>query len=189
MSAKLFSGSFAAAVLGCGLTLVAQAPAQQPPSPMGSQKSEAQTKTVTIAGCVQKESSVIKRSAMATPMGMGDEYVLTQAMLSDSGMAKSPTGAAPAPSASAPTGTSGAQDKFGKVYRVTGDKEDDLKTYVGQRVEIVGSFKRAEDATKELGATGTSGRTMGEPTPENTPEITIDSVRPTSGSCSPMDNK
>jgi hypothetical protein len=69
------------------------------------------------------------------------------------------------------------------VYRVTGDKENELKTYVGQRVEISGAFKNEADAKAELSTVGTSGRTAGELTRGNTPEITIVSIKPSTGSC------
>lgn len=181
MSVKAMSRVLAAAVLGCGAVVSAQTPTQQPTDRMADQK--AMSSTVKVAGCVQAETAVLKRDTVTGQTGMGDEFVITQAKLNRS------TGAMEKPQTETPpseaTGTSGSMGP-GKVYRVTGDKESDLKNYVGQRVEIVGSFKNDEDAKRET-ATGTSGTTpTGELTAANTPEITIDSVRAISGSCSPM---
>jgi hypothetical protein len=162
---KVLSGTVAAAWLACGLAIGAQAPAEQ----KADQKSDAAA--VTIAGCVQQEASVLKSGAPAQPgMGGGDEFVLTRASLNKGGAsADKPT--EPEPPA-APVGTSGS---LGKVYRVTGDKEKDLKANVGQRVEITGTFKDEADAK--------AGAASGDPTAANTPEITILSIRPVPGSC------
>ena len=80
----------------------------------------------------------------------------------------------------APALTSGAEDKL-VIY--TAYEENELKTYVGQRVEISGAFKNEADAKAELSTVGTSGRAAGELTRGNTPEITIVSIKPSTGSC------
>jgi hypothetical protein len=64
------------------------------------------------------------------------------------------------------------------VYRVTGSKENDLRTYVGQRIEVTGTLKH-DDTTDAMSSAGASGAG----TPANTPELTIESIRPTSGGC------
>ena len=175
MSVKVLSGWFAAALV-CTVTVAAQTPPQQqPPSPSAS--ASAAQSTITVAGCVQKESDVVKRNPAATNMGMGDEFVLTQAALNP----------APTPAeakADAPTGTSGAASGPGKVFRVTGEKETELKTYVGQRVEITGAFKNEADAKRELGQAGGAPAAT-ELTADKAPEITIVSIKPASGSCAP----
>ena len=60
----------------------------------------------------------------------------------------------------------------------TGDKESELKNYVGQRVEIAGSFKKEADAQRELSPAGTSGASAAELTTANTAEFTIASIKP-----------
>jgi hypothetical protein len=191
MSAKLLSSSLAA---GCVFSLIvsAQAPAQQSsppptaaPTETSDQQKDATSSPVTLNGCVLKESSVLKPGAVGTATmgaGMGDEFVLTQAKMGD---ASAPTEKPEADAAkpNEPVGTSGAENNFGKVYRLTGEKENDLKNYVGQRVVIIGAFKHDEDAKTEAGAVGTSGR-PGELTAANTPEFTITSITPSTGSCS-----
>jgi hypothetical protein len=174
MSKQMVSGSIAAAWLACGLAVAAQGTEMRPSSSAGNQAAAAST--ITVAGCVQNETAVLKRNPAAGDVGMTDEFVLVQATLNP----RPPTDQqADAP----PVGTSGTPSNFGKVYRVTGDKETELKAYAGQRVEITGTFKKAEDAAVELGAVGTSGRVVtGDLTTANTPEITVTAIRPVPGS-------
>jgi hypothetical protein len=192
MSAKLLSSSLAA---GCVFSLIAsaQAPAQQSsppptaaPTETSDQQKDATSSPVTLNGCVQKESSVLKSGAIGTATmgaGTGDEYVLTQASMGDTSAPTEKPDAGAAARPNEPVGTSGTENEFGKVYRLTGEKEEDLKNYVGQRVVIIGAFKHDEDAKTEAGAVGTSGR-PGELTAANTPEFSITSITPSTGSCS-----
>ena len=148
---------------------------QSSPDPAAAAPQAPQT-PITVAGCVQKEATVLKRDPAkgeVGDVGMGDEFVLTNSQLN------------PAPDAPPPAvGTSGSVGNFGKVYRVTGDKEAALKASVGQRVEITGTFKQDVDAKAELGAAGTGGRAIaGELTTANTPEITISAVKVLPGAC------
>ena len=164
MSVKQLSGWFAAAALASAV-VSAQVPTQQPeqkPAAPADQKD-----AVKVAGCVQKESDVLKRGAMATNAGMSDEYVLTESKMSGS-----PTEPEPTAKPGEPTGTSGSEGKFGKVLRLTGDKEKDLSKYVGQRVEITGAFKHESDAKSATSA--------------NPPELTIETITAASGTCSPI---
>jgi hypothetical protein len=175
MRIGLLFGS-AAVVLAAGVTLAGQAP--QAPDKKDQKDAAA---TVTVAGCVQKETDVLKRTPQTGNIGVSDEFVITHATLNPgASSADKPMADAPPPSAA--VSTPGGTD-FGKVYRVTGDKEKDLKAYVGQRVEITGTFKHDTDVKSELGSIGTSGRPR-ELTPANTPEITIASIRVLEGSCS-----
>src|SRR5919197_5827256 len=95
MSPKLLTSSLAAGAV-FSLIVSAQAPAQQStPSPTGQataatsdqQKDATSPQSITVSGCVLKESSVLKPGALGSATmgaGMGDEFVLTQAKLSDS---------------------------------------------------------------------------------------------------------
>src|SRR4029079_14098069 len=125
----------------------------------------AQSPSISVAGCVQKESSVLKRTPIAGNIGMDDEFVLTNAKPSTAADALKPD------VAPEPTATSGATGGFGTVYRLTGDKEKELKIYVGQRVEITGAVKDKEKTTDAMSSVGTSGKS-GDLTPSNTAEIT-----------------
>ena len=171
---KVLTGSIAAAWLACGLTAGAQAPpAQDGPADREAPAQAAPASAITVAGCVLAEKTVLKRTAAAGDVGMGDEFVVTHVKLN-------PPAQAAEPAPDAPVGTSGSA--FGKVYRVTGDKETELKAFVGQRVEITGAFKNETDAKAELASIG-KGDKPGELTPANTPEITITAIKPVSGSC------
>jgi hypothetical protein len=178
MNMKRWSASTAAAIMACGLTLTAQAPA-------ASADQKDTSPAITITGCVQKESDVLKRNPVAANIGMGDEFVLTHAAVTPAPGSNE----APKPDVQAPPsaiGTSGSATTFGQVYRVTGDKETELKTYVGQRVSIVGRVKAKEGTTDKMSSIGTSGKAAeGAWTPENTPELLIDSVATASGTCTP----
>ena len=182
---KVLTRSIAAAWLACGLTAGAQSappqsapPQSAPPQstlPQSTPALSAPASAITLAGCVQAEKVVLKRTAAAGDLGMGDEFVVTHVKLNPE-----PQQAEPVPDS--PVGTSGSATGFGKVYRVTGDKESELKPYVGQRVEITGAFKNETDAKAELASMG-KGDKAGELTPANTPEITITAIKPVSGSC------
>jgi hypothetical protein len=173
-----------AIVVACSASLAAQ----QSSSPATDQASAATT--VTVSGCVQNENAVLKKNVVTRELGMADEFVITNAKLRK-GTATEPEPAATAgdPTPSEAVGTSGAAG-FGKVYRVTGEKENELKPQVGQRVEITGTFKHEADAKTELEAVGTSGRApAGELTEANTPEITITSIKALAGTCTPGPGK
>jgi hypothetical protein len=177
---KTFLSASLAAVVACAVVVGAQTP--QPSQTQSPQPNQ----SITVAGCVQKEADVLKRAPMAANVGMSDEFVLTRATLKPAASAPKTSEPQTKPTTPPePTGTSGSAGDVGKVYRVTGDKEKDLQTYAGQRVEIVGKFKHEEDARREL-AVGTSGKppaTAGELTAANTPEITIESIRVVSATC------
>src|SRR5260370_18560123 len=136
MKSRVLFGS-AATVLAACVTLVGRA--RQAPAPKTDQKADQkEAAAVTVAGCVQKETDVLKPSMMAGNTGMGDQFVLTHAVLNQgAASAETPAPGSPAQPA-ASVGTSGTTD-VGTVYRVTGDKEKALNPYVGQRVEITGA--------------------------------------------------
>jgi hypothetical protein len=169
-----------ACVLAASATIGAQ---QQTPPDKAAAAPQGEQTPITVAGCVQKETTVLKRDPAKGQIGeagMGDEFVLTNAMLNPTPDAQPPAQAPAQP----PVGTSGSVGNFGKVYRVTGDAENELKAHVGKRVEITGMFKQDADAKAELGAAGTSGRAIsGELTTSNTPEIAITAVKVIPGSC------
>jgi hypothetical protein len=174
MSMKRLSASMTAAVLACGIAAAAQAPAT-------SGADQKAPPVITVTGCVQKESVVLKRNPAAAAIGMSDEFVLTSAAI------------APAPGGNdtpksdvqpqEPTATSGSAGSVGPVYRVTGDKEGELKAYLGQRVAITGRVKEKEKATDKMSSIGTTG---GAWTPENTPEVLIESIAAAPGACAPL---
>lgn len=93
---------------------------------------------VTVTGCIQKERDVLDTRGM----GVGDEFVLTN-------VGKEPADS-PASSAAGATATASATDAaepsaHGGMYTLTGDKEDDLESMVGKRVEIMGRLEHEGD--------------------------------------------
>jgi len=182
MNSRAGYGFIAAACLSSAVALGAQS--QPPPASPAAGAQSADSPVVTVIGCVQKETAVLKgNAATAAEPGMGDEFVLTNSKLSTGAPAMDQPSTPTEPPPADRVGTSGSASNFGKVYRVTGDKETDLKALVGQRVEISGAFKNEADAKTELSSVGTSGRTAGELTKQNTPEITIAVIKPSKGSC------
>jgi hypothetical protein len=177
------------AIGACVLAATATISAQQqvPPADKAAAAPQSAPAAITVAGCVQEEKTVRKRDPAQGQIGeagMGDEFVLTNSMLNPKADAPPPALPSAQPPAQPPVGTSGSVGNFGKVYRVTGDAENELKAHVGKRVEITGTFKQDADAKAELGAVGTSGRAIGgELTTANTPEITINAVKVIPGAC------
>ena len=143
------------------------------PSQASSQSSAAQSASaqqqVTVAGCVQLESDYRKAQdagrggAAGTGIGAGNEFVLVNA--------------------SATKGTS-----TDTTFELTGANEGQVKSYVGKRVEIMGTLKAAE--TDSAGRP-TGGATAGRP-PEGVDvaskdlrlrELEVSSVKEASGTC------
>jgi hypothetical protein len=182
MTPRILTGSLAAAVFAAAVGVGAQTTGQQPKA-----TGEKSTQTFTVTGCVQKETDVVRSTPVTGQIGMGDEFVLTHSMLKLEGAAAEKRPA----ETGTPAGTTGTMPStFGKVYRVTGDKEADLKNYVGQRIEIVGYFKHEQDARRELSPAGPPSGAAPAPKPgeqklaaEQAPEVIIQSIRPATGSC------
>jgi hypothetical protein len=153
----VFAGSALAATVILGSAAFAQStatpPAQQPPAATAPQESPAEQ--VTLVGCVQSEEdyrkahNLGKGGAVGTGVGAGNEFVLISAM-------KMPAAGATAGT----TGTAGAMAPGTDAFELSGDKESELKAFVGKRVEIMGKMKAAETS-----ATGkpTGGATAGTP--------------------------
>jgi hypothetical protein len=174
-------------VLALGVTAFAQSSGQPTPS----QKSAATSSTdqqVTITGCVQRESDYRsakdkgRGGAAGTGVGVGNEFVLTDASIASGTTAESTTA----------TGTSGSSmSGSGTDFELTGSNEGQVEQYVGKRVEITGKLKPAET---DASGRATGGATAGAP-PSGVDvaskdlklrELDVSSVREASGSCSPI---
>lgn len=103
---------------------------------------------ISLVGCIQRESDYRRQQDAGTGGflgfggGLGDEYVLINALRGTSGVAGDCS-----------------RHTTGDAYELTGSDEDQLEAFVGQRVAITGVLKEAEvDA-----ATGrpTGGRQVG----------------------------
>jgi hypothetical protein len=146
-----------AAVVACGIAGLSLAAQSQSPtagqSPAGgqaaaaSQQKPSADQDVTIAGCIQSEADYRKaqdagRGGVAgTGVGVGNEFVLSNATIAKGGAGSSAT-------------------TKGMAYELTGANEAQAAKHVGHRVEITGKLKAAE-----VGASGapTGGPTAGKP--------------------------
>jgi hypothetical protein len=94
---------------------------------------KAEETPIALAGCIQRETEYRRQNNsgkggfLGFGGGLGDEYVLVNASRGADGAFGDCTTA---------TG--------GEVYELTGSAEDDLKSFVGQRVAIAGTRKEAE---------------------------------------------
>ena len=133
---RVFTGTFAAAMLGAVTFVGAQQPAapQAPPKPAEqSAKPPSDAKTMTITGCVR-------------PGAAADSFVL----------AESSAAAAPAPGDKAepgakPAGTTGAT----KSYALVAKPSDDLSKHVNHRIEVTGTVSAAPPASSASPAAAT----------------------------------
>src|SRR6266496_4116359 len=134
-----------------------RAPSSQPAQSQSSQApSQAQNSnaadTMTLVGCVIKESDYRRAHGLGKGAlggaGLGDEFVLVDT---------EPAGAAtttPSSKAVAPSTTASCTEKgTGPAYRLTGKRERELKSLVGRRLEITGSFDHPRDARTAAGQT------------------------------------
>ena len=125
----------------------ASPPDQQPPRPSSpsTQTAAPSTQTprasgdqVTVTGCIQREADYRRSAgagqggAVGTGVGVANEFVLANAMMSQGG---ANTGA---------TGTAGSTSST--AYELTGPNEGRAAMYVGKRVEITGTLKPTDTA-------------------------------------------
>jgi hypothetical protein len=177
-----------------GVTAFAQSSGQSAGSGQTSPSSQSMAASssdqqVTLTGCVQRESDYRsakdkgRGGAAGTGVGVGNEFILTDASLSSAGSSTSA-------GESTATGTSGSS-KAGSDYELTGSNEGQVGEFVGKRVEITGKLKSAET---DASGRPTGGATAGAP-PSGVDvaskdlklrELEVSSVREATGSCSPM---
>ena len=186
-------------LLGTTLAIGAAAQEPTPRPPAGGQPTGQPTATstdqrggqkITVTGCLTSASAstTTPGSPSATPGAPGAPgarpesgamaaggYLLTKVGTDTASSTATPG----APSQPAPAGTTGAA---GKSYRLVGGESQDLKQFVGQRVEVTGtvSARTAEStpsAPTEPGAASNRDR--------NVQSLTVTSIKAASGgSCS-----
>src|SRR5262245_32661504 len=128
----------AATLVATALIASTTAFAQTKTATTTAQDRESAATPVTLIGCVQKESDYrrehnLKRGGgLQTGLGAGDEYVLINAT-------RVTPGSAPA-SASADCSSASS----GEAFEITGPREEAFKAFVGKRVEVSGTQKRAK---------------------------------------------
>lgn len=168
-----------AGVVGFGAVAGAQTPAGQ----------------TTITGCVISEADYRKMhdagngGVVGTGVGVGNEFILTDASNSAASPAASTSARADAAATPSATGTSGTTGAM--AFELSGSGEGQLSRYVGRRVELTGMFKGGE--------TSATGQATGGPTAGAPPngidvggkdlklrEFDVASVKEASGSCASM---
>ncbi len=131
-----------AATVVLGTAVLAQTPTQPPAGTTTTQAEQ-----VTLLGCIQSEADYRRaqdknRGGVAgTGVGVGNEFILTNASMATQGL--SPTAPAADP-----------------AYELTGPNEGKVKEFVGKRVEIIGTLKPAEVSPS---GRPTGGATAGPP--------------------------
>src|SRR4029079_469625 len=128
--------TFAAAALLASTTAFAQGTTTTSSTTTAAQK-ESPAQPVTLIGCVQKEAdyrkahNIKKGGGMNMGIGDGDEYMLINATRVSGGV----------PSVTTVGDCTGGS---GEAIELTGPKEEQFKNFVGKRVEVSGTQKRAK---------------------------------------------
>jgi hypothetical protein len=155
-------------ILAAALTtgaLAAQAPTPKPDTTDDRLAPTAAAPMVTVEGCVATENEIPGRKAnVAERAGLAEDYILTSA--------KMIKGQAPA---AATTDQSGGvvSNALRPMYEIGGLSGDQLKSHVGHRVRIDGTF-------------GNVGRTEpGAPLNDALVQLTGTSIRMVPGACAP----
>lgn len=188
-----YGATCSAAVVMMSAAVLAQSPqgptstpsptqAQRPAPTSGATSGE---QTVTVMGCVQREADYRKAQdagkggVAGTGVGVGNEFVLTNATMG--------SGSATASGASAGAAASASANSSASAFELTGPNEEQAAAHVGKRVEVTGKLKAGE-----VGAGGaTGGPTAGAP-PRGVDvtskdlqlrEIEITSVKAATGTC------
>src|SRR5262245_4956314 len=131
------AATFVATALLVSTTAFAQTPASTTASTTTAQDRESPATHVTLIGCVQKESdyrrehNLRRGGRLQTGLGAGDEYMLINATRVSPG----------SPASSSADCTSAGS---GEAFEITGGQEEKFKAFVGKRVEVSGTQKRAK---------------------------------------------
>jgi hypothetical protein len=170
---RCFLGCAAAvAVALISSSAYAQDPQPNPPprstEPVAQTPPAMATAMATVEGCLVREEDVPGRKPnMAERAGVLEDYILTDAKIT-----KGSAGPAAEPAPGAPVGTSGSK----LMYEIEGIPDERLKTLVGKRVQIDGSFENVDRARAQPEA-----RTPA----DDLPEIRATSIREVPGTCTP----
>jgi hypothetical protein len=131
----------------------------RPSTEQQSQSRVAASDTMTVVGCLMREADYRRAHSLGKGalggLGLGDEFVLVDVTdVASTGA----TGSAPSEPSSTQTSPSASSQRCsetgaGKAYRVTGKAEDELKPFVGRRMQITGRFDHERDAKTAAGQT------------------------------------
>jgi len=173
----IMTGPIAAQVPAPGAQSPASPGAPPPASPTAQRPASASPQVnsaeqVTVSGCIQREADYRRSTgagrggAVGTGAGVGNEFILANAMMSPA------SGSA----AGAATGTAGTTSNT--AFELTGPNEGQAATHVGKHVEIIGKMKAS--ATP-------GGPTASVPGSQDLKlrEIEVSSIRESAGVCTP----
>jgi len=136
VAAALLASTTAFAQTPDSTTAASTTTAQTASTTTAQGKSESPAQPVTLIGCVQKESdyrkahNIKKGGGLNMGIGDGDEYMLINAARVSGGV----------PSV---TTVGDCTGDSGEAIELTGPKEEQFKNFVGKRVEVSGTQKRA----------------------------------------------
>ena len=108
---------------------VAAAAAQDPPSRPDQKAGQAQTRTVTVTGCLQMATMTGEAAQAQQAPGSSAQYILAQAKVTSD--------------PNAPTGTSGTTGSLTSAdkFRLIAEKQAEMKAHLNHRVEITGTLQ------------------------------------------------
>lgn len=114
--------------------------------------------TMTLVGCLIHESDYRKAHGLGKGaiggLGLGDEFVLVDATEVPAANATAAPSAGESPSRPASSSSATCTETGnGKAYRMTGKAEDQLKPFVGHRMQVTGQFDHERDAKTAAGET------------------------------------
>lgn len=143
---KNFFGFALAGALALTVSVAAQDPKTQPPTPrtpstQDPARPQDQTRMVTVEGCLMREADVPgRRPNVAERAGITEDYILTSTKIVKGSAPRG--GTARTRPGEQPTGTAGTQ----AMYEVEGIDDERLKQHVGRRVQIDGTFENVDQA-------------------------------------------
>lgn len=144
MSNKLL-GCVCVGTLVLGTAARAQNPPASPQQTPPSTRTPAMqdlAQTVTVEGCLVREQDVPGRKPnVAERAGIMEDYILTTTKMVKG---KAPAAVAGQKRGDPPTGASGTRG--GAMYEVGGISDEQLKSHLGQRVQIDGTFENVDRA-------------------------------------------
>jgi len=143
MYTRRIAGVIAAAFV-VSATAFAQSESRSSSEPQ--RQASAANSSMTVVGCLIRETDYRRAHGLGKGaiggLGLGDEFVLVDATESSSTLAARPT-----------SSSTCAESGSGKAYRMTGKAEEQLKPFVGRRIEVTGQFDHERDAKTAAGQT------------------------------------
>jgi len=114
--------------------------------------------SMTVVGCLIRETDYRRAHGLGKGaiggLGLGDEFVLVDATTAAAPASTAPANRSSAQTPATPSTAAGCTEKgTGKAYRTTGKLEEELKGFVGRRIEVTGQFDHERDAKTAAGET------------------------------------